>query len=103
NVPAHHLCLPRCLHDALPISATYTVEVKMDSMAGPIEFKREMNLSLEEVPEAEEEGEKGWFIQWDPGFINKPFSPSSSASGTSSDRKSTRLNSSHVSISYAVF
>ena len=50
-------------------AATYTVEVKMDSMAGPIEFKREMNLSLEEVPEAEEEGEKGWFIQWNPGFI----------------------------------
>src|SRR5690606_41289570 len=36
-------------------------------------------------------------------FFNRPFSASSSFRRLASDRKSTRLNSSHVKSSYAVF
>src|SRR5258705_2335439 len=37
------------------------------------------------------------------GGIGEPGSPSASAASSSRDRKSTRLNSSHLGISYAVF
>src|SRR5699024_11315653 len=78
---------PLSLHDALPISAKSvgyvgagTVEFIVGSDRPDEFFFMEMNTRLQvEHPVTEE------------------------VTGCSTDRKSTRLNSSHVSISYAVF
>lgn len=43
------------------------LDVSMESMAGPIAFTNEMELTLKENEEDEEESE--WLIEWDPGFI----------------------------------
>lgn len=50
-------------------SATYSLQIKMNSMAGPIEFTRDMTLHLQEDKEAEDEDAKAWYMDWDPGFI----------------------------------
>src|SRR5205085_12345673 len=77
---ANHRDLHFSLHDALPISnpATYT---------GLFTFIRDLFAMM---PDAKARGFK-------PGRLN----PRALASGI--DRKSTRLNSSHSQISYAVF
>lgn len=47
---------------------SFPIEVKMDSLAGPIEFTSEIDIELIEVVNEEEEEEK-WFVHWDPGLI----------------------------------
>lgn len=44
--------------------ATYTVSVKMDSIAGPIEFDEKLNLTQKEI-----EDKKEWFVTWNPRLI----------------------------------
>src|SRR5690606_41289401 len=66
------------LHDALPISKVFGITVCLDSVSGhPIHFPS---------------GQAGT-DRIDGGLLRLPHQ----------DRKSTRLNSSHVKISYAVF
>lgn len=48
--------------------ANYSLHVEMNSMAGPIEFKRNIQLHLEKDKKDEEEKEE-WYVEWDPGFI----------------------------------
>src|SRR5699024_11311882 len=107
--------------------ASIPFQVEMDSIAGPISFQYNATLVKEENNEEEET----WFVKWDTGFIfpelkdggkigiettppargeildrNKmPLALNDTVReiGVVPDRKSTRLNSSHVSISYAVF
>lgn len=45
--------------------AHFTIEANMNSLAGPIQFKKDIQLQLHET----EEKEKDWFIDWNPGFI----------------------------------
>src|SRR5690606_39792124 len=88
------------LHDALPIFITSWKF--LDSLMKSEEIEA---IALNEYPEAELEF-KSW-ISWD--FITSSVSSSATSAGLrtallgSLDRKSTRLNSSHVKISYAVF
>src|SRR5258707_12974488 len=65
------------LHDALPISRNYLIELA----------KRTERLKLTNVIFA----------------LGEPHDPRLPASSLDADRKSTRLNSSHANISYAVF
>lgn len=44
--------------------ATYSLTVKMDSIAGPIEFNQNINLVQKEIDK-----EKDWFVSWNPGLI----------------------------------
>ncbi|MEI3607481.1 penicillin-binding transpeptidase domain-containing protein [Pseudogracilibacillus sp. SE30717A] len=51
-------------------SATYSLQVKMESIAGPIEFERDMTLQKEKDRASEDDEEKEeWYVEWDPGFI----------------------------------
>src|SRR5699024_11980763 len=90
------ICLPALsLHDALPISRCGLVKRpvripwarRRDSIARLVEV-------LPFVPAT-------WMIGYD--SCGLPASSASRFTGPRRDRKSTRLNSSHVSISYAVF
>ncbi|MEI3613833.1 penicillin-binding transpeptidase domain-containing protein [Pseudogracilibacillus sp. SO30301A] len=49
-------------------TATYTLQIEMNSMAGPIEFTRDMTLYLQAEKEDDEDA-KEWYMDWDPGFI----------------------------------
>src|SRR5699024_12713460 len=89
------LHLPLCLHDALPIFATSTRVrpapfCESSSAAASRTARRVRSVFLT----------TGSLI-----FTLRPVRPLRSKydGGTFQDRKSTRLNSSHVSISYAVF
>lgn len=44
--------------------ADFPVQVKMDTIAGPVEFEKSMTLLFEEQGETED-----WFVEWDPSFI----------------------------------
>ncbi|WP_142828405.1 penicillin-binding transpeptidase domain-containing protein [Planococcus soli] len=44
--------------------ADFPVQVKMDTMAGPVEFEKTMTLLFETQEETED-----WFVEWDPSFI----------------------------------
>src|SRR5207249_5714147 len=77
NKPLPHIIYPLSLHDALPISCR---DCLSSSSAGG-----QCHAELQDHAEPRGCPKRG------------------SRSRTSSDRKSTRLNSSHVSISYAVF
>lgn len=46
---------------------TYQLDVKMDSIAGPIEFSSEIDLHLE--TEDTEEEAQDWYVDWNPSFI----------------------------------
>lgn len=46
--------------------ADFPVQVKMDTLAGPVEFEQNMTLLYEET---EEEEEGNWFVEWTPSFI----------------------------------
>ncbi len=50
-------------------TATYSLQIEMNSIAGPIEFTRDMTLYLQAEKEAEDEDAKEWYMNWDPGFI----------------------------------
>ncbi len=50
-------------------NVTYSLKVKMKSMAGPIEFTRDITLHKEEDRASEEEEKEDWYVEWDPGFI----------------------------------
>src|SRR5437773_3774624 len=80
NPPATTQTSPLSLHDALPIlNQTASVDAVSTSVAGAARAARPTM----------------------PAMSYRPWSHLSSDS--SSDRKSTRLNSSHITISYAVF
>src|SRR5690348_17460608 len=80
------------LHDALPILPVDLSGVK----PGPIAV--ETTESLLTVHWKDEAGRA-----WTADFALEPRSPLIAAIAVDGDRKSTRLNSSHPSISYAVF
>src|SRR5690606_42035835 len=100
----HHLCSNHTpttelytlsLHDALPICITAPV-------LNPSSFAR-----LRSTPPMRKHSPGGCISPWASPFskgapASAATSPSPVAS-TTTDRKSTRLNSSHVKISYAVF
>lgn len=44
--------------------ADFPVQVKMDTLAGPVEFEKSMTLLFETKEETED-----WFVEWDPSFI----------------------------------
>ena len=44
--------------------ADFPVQVKMDTVAGPVEFEQDMTLLYEETDEA-----GNWFVEWTPSFI----------------------------------
>src|SRR5437868_11957722 len=74
------------LHDALPISQTLSSPLAVRKAEKEIaEFRRFQTLTQELVE------------------VNQKICRWRSLAAEKSDRKSTRLNSSHVSISYAVF
>ncbi|MCZ2259584.1 penicillin-binding transpeptidase domain-containing protein [Sporosarcina sp. G11-34] len=45
--------------------AEFPVQIKMETIAGPIEFKKNVALTYEE----REEEENSWYVEWDPSFI----------------------------------
>ncbi|MFS8630961.1 MAG: hypothetical protein LOD92_07375 [Bacillales bacterium] len=47
-------------------AVSFPIQVKMDSIAGPIEFTEEIVLELVVDEETEEEN---WFVHWNPGLI----------------------------------
>src|SRR5699024_5761361 len=77
-------------------TVTIPFQASMTSLAGPISFDYEAELQL-----VESDDDEKWVIDWNPGFIFPALKDGGKISFQ--DRKSTRLNSSHVSISYAVF
>src|SRR5204862_6198641 len=86
------------LHDALPILAMQELTIKRREATGKQAAKR---LRREgEVPAILYGGAKPETITVDPKAILRMIH---GREGTTQDRKSTRLNSSHVEISYAVF
>src|SRR5699024_12188529 len=100
--PAADPFSPLSLHDALPISISGYAEPEYDpdELLGlvPTDPKtpfdpREVIARITDGPA----GEGGGFDEF------KPLYGPSLVTGFAQDRKSTRLNSSHVSISYAVF
>src|SRR5690606_41381916 len=89
------------LHDALPISVNHDPDNKVPSSAQPShapQRSRQPKNALDDLPAHHSDDYRerqlpvGQSIHIDP-----------SADPTRQDRKSTRLNSSHVKISYAVF
>src|SRR5699024_12866644 len=79
------------LHDALPISLALQHSTQNAKIAQPVP-----NVMVPKQPEPKDGSKDIWFksvdkFEFDFGKLLRP------------DRKSTRLNSSHVSISYAVF
>src|SRR5207249_10598491 len=90
---------PLSLHDALPISKNgklnggpQMVEVSRDGRR--VYFTNSLYGAID--PQFYPEGIDGWMVKLDAG-------PAGGIAFDPKDRKSTRLNSSHVSISYAVF
>src|SRR5690625_1488223 len=47
--------------------ATYSLQVNMNSMAGPIQFEKDIHLHF--VQDSEDEEEQDWYVEWNPGFI----------------------------------
>src|SRR5207253_10625904 len=102
--PAHTTpTYPLSLHDALPISKHGSIRQR----------KWLLNQSFSERTPADQyatipvlHGSRNNFACRSRGFIKQDdelsFFPSAYAGGIIIDRKSTRLNSSHVAISYAV-
>src|SRR5690606_41649553 len=85
------------LHDALPIS-TADLEMEdatVDGWAGPIDVRRIKGRKITLVPILRAG------LGMLPGVLE--LIPAAKVSVVGIDRKSTRLNSSHVKISYAVF
>src|SRR5439155_19247500 len=87
----HHRHLPLSLHDALPISLDAPIDVYM--------------LAKKSPTLGSDTGQAKAFLEFmSKGSRNALACPVSDPSvGDFLDRKSTRLNSSHVAISYAVF
>src|SRR5690625_5324571 len=79
NGPPHLPTLS--LHAALPISGVGRAELRGDGLVGPA----------------------GCAVPGDPGAAALAAGPAGPGHPARRDRKSTRLNSSHVAISYAVF
>src|SRR5690606_41920575 len=84
-----HRALPSFLHDALPIFA-----IRMIHACGLVEAAGHFVFSPGFVSAARAALKAGAMILCDAQMV---------AHGVTRDRKSTRLNSSHVKISYAVF
>src|SRR5207249_12055104 len=95
--PTHHS--PLSLHDALPISARTHPRTHMDCSV--IAISRTLGAGGEDLGHlmASELG----FRYVDAEIITNAAQQAGVSRETLEDRKSTRLNSSHVSISYAVF
>src|SRR5699024_12095845 len=91
------------LHDALPIwehDRRHHVEDLHTVGGDQGEYGRQAEREGDGDPDAEEEEEAAEKQKRD--HFRPPWNSSASMTGAASDRKSTRLNSSHVSISYAV-
>src|SRR5690606_40972150 len=99
----HHSCFsfndtatteiyPLSLHDALPIS----------QRAQPLSLVATKGHSNETAGDKPEEGGDDVKSSW-PLWVGLHTSYNGRDRGSPTDRKSTRLNSSHVKISYAVF
>src|SRR5437868_12792455 len=83
NAPSTTEIYTLSLHDALPIFLAQGIECVMNVLA------RARSC--------------GWWPEAEVRASRPPWRPTSANLGFGPDRKSTRLNSSHVSISYAVF
>src|SRR5690625_6864164 len=81
------------LHDALPILTRYSISETKAAVAGD----REAQKNLRTYNAGDIELTEWLYDYMRPWLDNHPFV------GRHEDRKSTRLNSSHVAISYAVF
>src|SRR5690625_2712447 len=62
--------------------------------------RNDSHIRLHELSEDDSIEDLAWAVGWSDGT---GIDPSAVVAGSISDRKSTRLNSSHVAISYAVF
>src|SRR5205807_10648612 len=84
------------LHDALPISRSpHEVEITFETEIAGVTLRGRMDAVY-----ADPDG--GWtVVDWKTGAL--PDEGAARARSVTPDRKSTRLNSSHLVISYAVF
>src|SRR5699024_12650706 len=87
---------PLSLHDALPISSNLGSDIILNDLE-----QRRASGSNELSGEARQQIDALLRSKFRPEFLNRL--DEIAAGRRSVDRKSTRLNSSHVSISYAVF
>src|SRR5690606_40330667 len=85
------------LHDALPISAEQTQRARSPRPRFPLEVRPLNRRTPHPLTWVNTDGEEG---RGCPAHLDVA---SLTAGNTPRDRKSTRLNSSHVKISYAVF
>src|SRR5690606_41757945 len=86
------------LHDALPILQLERRQVRVDSLLTPFLESERGRLT----GRIEREG-VGWQRRPEPRHHEEEHEQDGHGRRASLDRKSTRLNSSHVKISYAVF
>src|SRR5690606_42052765 len=86
---------PLALHDALPISC-------FDTSGGPCKVKRAAGKRARAAPDAPLTADAAFAWSGDPEDEARKYVVREEMT-ESRDRKSTRLNSSHVKISYAVF
>src|SRR5699024_12812862 len=101
TAPAPTSTLPPSLHDALPISRSRQLcsSPPWHVNTLPTPCAQYPTTSSTATPTVSTQPESAWNAY----ESLSTSTPSVLAHGKSKDRKSTRLNSSHVSISYAVF
>src|SRR5699024_12663148 len=92
---------PLSLHDALPICAVVEVSDVRPETKEQVESLGGRFLVVESTEEVKTEG--GYAKEVSKEFLEKQQQLIKDKIRDAEDRKSTRLNSSHVSISYAVF
>src|SRR5699024_11521987 len=92
--------LPLSLHDALPISVGVTVNLLVIPPLRDQQASRYVDSINRRMCEVLISMAQEFSSDWDTDRAEAWFQETESMS---TDRKSTRLNSSHVSISYAVF
>src|SRR3712207_8793334 len=78
------------LHDALPISGVGSQRITKEWLSG-------------KYPHSGSSPGYRWRNAFLPNTVLTPVTPAQIAANPEADRKSTRLNSSHANISYAVF
>src|SRR5690606_39588543 len=99
--PTHHSSLS--LHDALPISQYAAVKAKADEVS---QISDELDAYITTLKSASIEGIEDptdYEVMDKPDYFNNLFFTGDKYKEGGQDRKSTRLNSSHVKTSYAVF
>src|SRR5207247_11273995 len=89
---------PLSLHDALPISATFTPAA---TLAPLTTYTATISTGTRDLAGNALTADVSW--SFTTGVIPDTTAPTVSATVPAKDRKSTRLNSSHEWISYAVF